>query len=207
MGGLLAVQWQVFSFTHLYMGQTLFNTPLAHNGDVPNTRRENMQVSRLTVQKMIAVTAMAMALPMSAYAGHHEAGEKQGHSDTRGHHHAGMGMLKNLDLTEEQKAKVKEIMSQQKVNMKQAMGERRAHRDDMRALVEADTFDAQKARALIAQQQAAELDMKLAMLKTQHEIYKVLTPAQREKAKAMQAQYKDKRSERRAARQADPAAL
>ncbi len=166
-----------------------------------------MQVSRLTVQKMIAVSAMAMALPMSAYAGHHGEGEKQGHSEMRGHHHAGMGVLAKLDLTEDQKAKVKEIMSQQKNNMKQAMGERRAHRDDMRGLVESDAFDAQKARELIAQQQAEELEMKLAMLKAQHEIYKVLTPAQREQAKAIRAEYKEKRAQHKAQRKAEPATM
>ena len=42
-----------------------------------------MNVSRLTIQKMIAVTAMAMAIPMSAYAGHHEEGGKKQHSEMR----------------------------------------------------------------------------------------------------------------------------
>ena len=64
-----------------------------------------MNVSRLTIQKMIAVTAMAMAIPMSAYAGHHEEGGKKQHSEMRHHHkHGGMGMLKQLDLTEAQQA-------------------------------------------------------------------------------------------------------
>ncbi len=166
-----------------------------------------MQVSRLTVQKMIAVTAMAMALPMSAYAGHHGDGHNQGQSEMRGHHHQGMGLLKQLDLTEEQQAKVKDIMSQQKNNMKQAMGDRREHRDDMRGLVESDAFDAQKARALIAEQQAQELEMKLAMLKAQHEIYKLLTPEQREKAKAIRADYKEKRAQKKSQRQAEPTTM
>lgn len=156
-----------------------------------------MNVSRLNIQKMIAVTAMAMAIPMSAYAGHHEEGGKKQHSEMSHHHkHGGMGFLKQLDLTEAQQAQVKEIMSKQRSEMKAAMSERRAHRDEMKSIVEQDTFDSAKAEQLIAKQQEKERAAKLGMLRTQHEIYKVLTPEQREKAKVIRAEWKEKMKER-----------
>lgn len=80
--------------------------------------------------------------------------------------------------------------------MKAAMKDRRAHRDEMKSLVEQDTFDASKAERLIKQQQDQERDAKLAMLRSQHEIYKVLTPEQREKAKVVRAEWKEKMKER-----------
>jgi protein CpxP len=143
-----------------------------------------MNVPKLAIQKMIAVTAMAMAIPMGAYAGHHEEEDKNQQSEMRHHHkHGGLGMLKQLDLTEAQQVQVKQIMQKQRVDMKAAMRDRRAHREEMRSLVENDTFDEARAERLITQQQNQERAMKMGMLRTQHEIYKVLTPEQREKAK------------------------
>lgn len=160
-----------------------------------------MNVSRLNIQKIIAITAMALAIPMSAQAGHHGGDEKKPHSEMRHHPHSdqygGMRMLQKLDLTETQQTKIDQIMKQQKETMKAAMADRRAQREDMKALVEQDTFDAAKAERLIAQQQDRERASKLGMLRTQHEIYKVLTPEQREKAKVMRAEWKEKMNERR----------
>ncbi|MEQ9108480.1 MAG: periplasmic heavy metal sensor [Limnobacter sp.] len=156
-----------------------------------------MNVSKLAIQKMIAVTAMAMAIPMSAYAGHHEEGGEKQHSEMRHHQkHGGMGMLKQLDLTQAQQAQVKQIMQKQRSDMKTAMSDRRAHREEMKSLVENDTFDAAKAERLIAEQQDQERAMKMSMLRTQHEIYKVLTPEQREKAKVIRAQWREKMKDR-----------
>lgn len=152
-----------------------------------------MNVFRLNLQKIIAVTAMAMAIPMSANAGHHAEGGTKQHSEMRHHHkHGGMGMLKKLDLTEAQQAQVQEIMQTQRGEMKTAMKDRRAHREEMKSLVEQDTFNAAKAEQLIAKQQEQERVAKLAMLRSQHEIYKVLTPEQREKAKVIRAEWKEK---------------
>ena len=77
-----------------------------------------MNVSKLTMQKMIAVTAMALAVPLSAYAGHHEGGDKNPHSEMHHHYkHGGMGMLKQLDLTEAQQAQIKQIMEKQRAEI------------------------------------------------------------------------------------------
>ncbi|BET27517.1 protein CpxP [Limnobacter thiooxidans] len=156
-----------------------------------------MNISRLSIQKMIAITALAMAIPMSAQAGHHEGGDKKPHSEMRRHHQGEMGMLKKLDLSDAQQTRIDQIMKQQKETMKATMADRRSQRDEMKSLVEQDAFDAAKAERLIAQQQDRERASKMSMLRTQHEIYKVLTPEQREKAKVMRAQWKEKMSERR----------
>ena len=43
------------------------------------------------------------------------------------------------------------------------------------------------------------------MMRTQHEIYKVLTPEQREKAKVIRAEWKEKMKDRYSKRKADNA--
>lgn len=168
-----------------------------------------MNVSRLNIQKMIAITAMAMTIPMSVQAGDHAGDEKKPHSEMRHHQqgdqYGGMRMLKKLDLTETQQTKIDQIMQKQQEAMKTAMADRRAQREDMKSLVEQDTFDAAKAERLIAQQQDKERASKLGMLRTQHEIYKVLTPEQREKAKVMRAEWKEKMNERRGRKNSEAA--
>lgn len=163
-----------------------------------------MNVSKLTIQKMIAVTAVAMAIPISAHAGHHEERGSKPHAEMHHHYkHGGMGMLKQLDLTEAQQAQVKQIMDRQRTEMKAALSDRRAHREEMKSIVEQDTFDAAKAERLIAQQQEQERATKLSMLRTQHEIYKVLTPEQREKARVIRAEWKEKMKDRYEKRNAE----
>lgn len=155
-----------------------------------------MNSSRHTIHKMIAITAMAMSIPLAAQAMPDQAHGQHGDHHTEHHgkmHHHGMGMLKQLDLTEEQKTQVKAILDKQRGTMKNAMSERRTHREEVRTLVEAPEFDRAKAAALIKKQQARELDAKLDMLQTQHDIYKVLTPEQREKARTLRAEYRPKK--------------
>lgn len=164
-----------------------------------------MNVSKLTIQKMIAVSAMALAIPMSANAGHHDEGGERFHSEMQRHHkHGAMGMIKQLDLTTQQQAQVDQIMQKQRTEMKAAMEDRRVHRDEMKSLVEQDTFDAAKAERLIKQQQDEERAAKLSMLRSQHEIYKVLTPEQREKARVVRAEWREKMKERYSNKAAKP---
>ena len=144
-----------------------------------------MNNTRFNIQRVIAVSAVAMAIPLGAYAAHHEpmGPDEEG----KAHHHGArmhdeMEMLKKLDLTEAQKAQVQTLMQGQKEKMKAAMVDREKDREEMRALVETDSFDRALATRKIEQQQAKDLEMKLSMLQTQHAIYKLLTPEQRAKA-------------------------
>lgn len=157
-----------------------------------------MNVSKFSIQKMLAITAIAMAIPMSAQANPQGEGSDAfphaGHEHHR--HHGGMGFLKQLDLTPAQESQVKAIMAKQKNEMRAAMDERRAHKADMKALVEQEVFDEPKAARLIEDQQARERASRLSMLRSQHEIYKVLTPEQRAKAHTIRAEWQDRKKQR-----------
>ena len=165
-----------------------------------------MNVSKLTIQKMIAVSAMALAIPMSANASPDAQGDTMPHSEMHDHHkHGAKGMMTQMDLTAEQQMKVDQIMQKQRTEMTASMESRRVHREEMKSLVEQDTFDNAKAERLIKQQQDQERAAKLAMLRSQHEVYKVLTPEQREKAKVVRAEWKEKMKERYSNKAAKPA--
>ncbi|HEX4879999.1 MAG TPA: Spy/CpxP family protein refolding chaperone [Limnobacter sp.] len=152
-----------------------------------------MNTSKNIIRAMLAVSAMTF-IPMGAQAGQHSNEGQQFQADKRYHRHEyGMGILKQLDLSDTQKTQIKAIMDQQRSNMRGHIGERRAHREEMRNLVESANFDRSKAAALIVEQQEKEREMKLAMLQAQHEIYKVLSPEQREKARILRAEYRAKK--------------
>ncbi|MCQ8895301.1 Spy/CpxP family protein refolding chaperone [Limnobacter humi] len=151
------------------------------------------------VYRWLAASAFALALPWGAAqaatpnAGDataappppHEMRGGPGHGPER-REHGPMAMLKKLNLTPEQDTQVKQILDKQHARMEGRREAHKAHHAEMRALVESDTFDQAKATRLIQQQQQQELNDRLAMLQTQHDIYKVLTPEQRSKLKALE---------------------
>lgn len=155
-----------------------------------------MKSMHMNLKNMLAVSALALAIPLSAQAHNHSGGEKAGEKKEYRHGHHGMGVLGKLDLTEAQQAQVKTIMQQQREQMKGERGQYRENRQALQQLVEQENFDRQRASELIAANQEKQRAMKLQMLQTQHEIYKVLTPEQREKAKTIRAEYREKRMER-----------
>lgn len=111
-------------------------------------------------------------------------------------------MLRQLDLTSEQRDKVKQIMDshrdEQRGLMERSM---KAHE----ALAEASTtgaFDEGAVRARAAEVAAVESDMAVAQARVFSEVYQILTPEQQTKLKEMQARRQD-RAERRQDRRDD----
>ncbi|GLS90646.1 hypothetical protein GCM10007916_17130 [Psychromonas marina] len=119
--------------------------------------------------------------------------------DGRGKHqggkHKGKGKGKNkqmgfakLDLTDQQKADMKTIMSAQKAEKKEQKtdADRLAQRAEMQALMSAETFDEAKAKSLIDAQEAQKSERKLSMLKAKHEMFQLLTDEQKAEFAEMQ---------------------
>ncbi|WP_338590539.1 Spy/CpxP family protein refolding chaperone [Shewanella khirikhana] len=107
-------------------------------------------------------------------------------------------MFRGLDLTDEQKTQIRELMKAHKEDRKaQREGKddaaRSAHHDKMMALMNAERFDEAAAKALIAERQAQGEARALEAMKLQHEIYQVLTPEQKAK---FQTRFDEKRKER-----------
>lgn len=145
------------------------------------------------MNKWIKVAALTIALPLSvsANAKNMEMGQ--------GHHRGGMKqIISQLDLSDAQQQQVSDIMQQMKGNVdrsgRQAM--REAHQAERLALLTAPEFDEAKAKQMIASHQASMTERKLQMLRTQHQIYQVLTPEQQAKFADLMAQGKGRGSQR-----------
>ena len=113
-----------------------------------------------------------------------------------------------LDLSEEQKSKIRAIMAQYRPQQPENHAARRAEFQQKMAqrqsqeqqLLNSKNFDEQAARKLIAerQQERAELERELQMLQARHAAFQVLTPAQQQKFIALQKQQHQRFAERMA---------
>lgn len=121
-----------------------------------------------------------------------------------------------LDLSEEQKSKIRTIMAQNRSQQPEnhaarhaAFQQKMAQRQSQeQQLLGSKNFDEQAARKLIAerQQERAELERQhaereLQMLKARHAAFQVLTPAQQQKFIALQKQQHQRFAERMARHQ------
>lgn len=145
-----------------------------------------------TLLGLALATAMAVStLAIAAPSGHGEAGHRGHHGDRHGQ----MMMLHKLDLSDAQRARIKQIISS---NREQNKAPRQALQKQRRAF-EAMTPDQagyQAAAAGLAQaagQEAQARVQQMAHLRAQ--IYAVLTPAQRAQAVTLQAQAQARRQQ------------
>lgn len=162
-----------------------------------------MNTNRTTaryIKQMLAVTAMAMAIPMVSNAASDDSisdRQETQQQQPRGHHghHAkqpGMNMLEQLNLTDAQKAQVKQIMTSQKADIRDSWKSRKEMRKQLDDLAEAPQFDKAKADQLIRNMQDNERQNQLKMLEARHQIYMVLTPEQRAKAHTLRTEHEQR---------------
>lgn len=157
--------------------------------------------SNSTIQRWLAVSALALAIPfaqaqaapsvgdVTSVNSTRPAAERPGPRHVRHPEHGPMRMLEKLNLSAEQKAQVKTILDKERDRMKDGHEARRAQRDQMKALVQAERFDRDRAAQLIQQEQGRELQDRLAMLQTRHDIYTLLTPEQRSKLQELETRH------------------
>ncbi|MCE2572332.1 Spy/CpxP family protein refolding chaperone [Motilimonas eburnea] len=139
------------------------------------------------MNKWIKVAALSMALPLSLSV------NAQNMEMGQGHHRGGMKqIMTQLDLSDAQQQQVRDIMQQMKGSMDRASRQamRAEHQAERLALLTAPEFDEAKAKDMIERHQATMTERKLQMLRTQHEIYQVLTPEQQAKFADLMAQGK-----------------
>ena len=131
--------------------------------------------------------------------------------------------LHELNLTDAQKAQIKQIMEQNRpqraerpapnaAEREQILNRMQAYRTAENQLMNNPTFDEAAARNLIAQRdqnqaerQQRQNEAELQQLKTRHSIMQVLTPEQRQQWQTMQQQRHDARKDGRRAPQGKPA--
>lgn len=137
------------------------------------------------IKRFLAAASVALAIPFSAGAFQGPPGGHQGCGEFSGHGGHGMGgetmppQLRGLNLTEAQRDKVFEIMHAQAPAMREQAKALHKAQGDLRALAEAPDFSEAKARALADTSARAMSEMALARVKTERQVFEVLTPEQR----------------------------
>lgn len=156
---------------------------------------------------------MAAALPLvlgsaSAWAfggkGHHKGGHDFGGK-------CGMGMdkrvLRQLDLTDEQKSQFKQLREDARNNRKgkseEMFAKMQSHRQDIQQLILADTFDENAAQELAERMVDAQTEKRVKMLEQQHKAMSILTAEQKVKLQELQQEKAAKCAEKFAERHQD----
>lgn len=103
----------------------------------------------------------------------------------RGPHGGGFGgpgmELRGLDLTDAQKAQVKQIMTAEKPTMKPLMQQEMQNHQQMTALVRGGSFEEAKAQPIAAQEAQIHSQLAVERAKIDAQIYQLLTPEQKTK--------------------------
>jgi protein CpxP len=150
-----------------------------------------------------AVMALAIAVPFAIAQSKDAVGQRQRHAEGREHGMRGGGdmagaLFRNLDLTDAQKAQMKQIRESHSQSLRPLMEQIRAKRQEIRQASESGTFN----EALVTQKlnEIAPLEVKLMGERTRlhQETLSVLTAEQKAKLEQSRDQLKSKWAERRA---------
>ncbi len=154
---------------------------------------------------IIAILAFAVLATGVMFAvGQQKSGDgKRGGFGKRGHHRGGYGMMyRGLDLTEDQKAKLKEFRTAGRSSLQPTREALRANRKKMQELTATGAFDEAQVTALANEQAALSAKMIVERQRMKSQLFSILTDEQ----KAKLAEGKAKRAEGRKARKAAKAA-
>ena len=109
-----------------------------------------------------------------------------------GRHAGPMKMLRKLDLTEEQQDKVFELMHEQKPIMRDKMKEMRQARQSIHDAVMSEAYDAKQINQLADKQGKMVAEMIKMRTNNFNQIYSLLTPEQKIKAKEMRGKFEQR---------------
>ena len=165
------------------------------------------KLSRIKKVAIAAVMAIAVAVPI-AIAQSTEQGADKTHAGRRGDHgerggrgDRGMMGFRNLDLTDAQKAQMKQIRESHRQSLRPIMEQIHAKRQELRQASEGTTFN----EALVTQKltEIAPLEAKLQgeHFRLRQEMTSILTAEQKTKLEQSREQFKSKWAERRTSKQ------
>ena len=152
--------------------------------------------SREKIMKKIIIAILAFAVLATGviFAVAQRSGDdKKGDWDKRGGHHREIGMaFRALDLTDEQKTKVKEIMEANRTSVQPIIDALRANHEKMQTLTGNGAFDEAQVTALAAEQ--GDLSAKLIVEKqrVKSQVFAILTDAQKAKAAEMETKMRER---------------
>ncbi|MFH1808998.1 MAG: Spy/CpxP family protein refolding chaperone [Pseudomonadota bacterium] len=134
---------------------------------------------------LTAGTALALVVGVAGFAGGPRGHFGMGHrnvdpEDARAHMEFMVGRaLSKVDATEDQKTQIQAILDEQLVKMLAMRGEHDSMREEMHALLTADTIDRQALERFRAQQLERAQAVSLEITDSVARVAEVLTPAQR----------------------------
>jgi len=151
-------------------------------------------ITKPNLKRLAAAAVIALALPLSLSAFAGPPGAMRGDCAMGGFSHPGLGgdglprYLHRLNLSEAQRDRVFDIMHAQAPVMRDAMKAFSQARNDLRTLATAPDFDEARARSLTDALAAATGEMALNRIKTERQVFDVLTPEQRKQVADWQAE-------------------
>ncbi len=146
---------------------------------------------------IIAILALAVLATGVLFAVGQTAETDKKNWGRRGGHHRGMGMaFRALGLTEDQKAKLKELRTASRASNKSVREALKAKREKMRTLTANGSFDEAQITALANEQAGLQAKLIVERQRMKSQLFAILTDEQ----KAKLAEIKAKAGERRKAR-------
>ena len=143
--------------------------------------------------KLSAITAVLALFAGMAFA--------QGETGAPMHHRRGGFMggmelpLRQLNLTDDQKAQIKQIFQAEKPAMKPLMQQEHAARTQMVQLITSGAFDRAKAAAIASQESQTHMQLEIAHAKIASQIYQLLSSDQKAKVAEIIAQHQQRMQE------------
>jgi periplasmic protein CpxP/Spy len=157
--------------------------------------------SRLIAGLAAMVLAVAGTFVASGAVLHAQRGPGFGQFEGRGRGGFGFGrapgleLLRQLDLTDQQREQIKGIVSQHKADFQQVRERLHAAMQAQHAAAEATPADEATIRAKANEVAAAQADMIVLGTKVRAEVFQILTPEQQAKAQQLKAQRDQRRQE------------
>ncbi|NOH70801.1 CpxP family protein [Vibrio pectenicida] len=156
-----------------------------------------------TVKKLVlAMIVLPLTLASTGvFANNGKEHDKQGHKEFI----LDRGLMRELDLTQEQQAQLKDLREAMKKDLKAQyqenfavhQEEKQAHKEKMQALVLADSFDKAAANELAKAMLENQAEHKVKLLEKQHQLLSILTPEQKTKYIEMQKERDAQRAQKR----------
>jgi periplasmic protein CpxP/Spy len=104
--------------------------------------------------------------------------------------------LHQLNLTDDQKAQIKQLFQAERPAMKPLMQQEHAARTQMVQLITSGAFDQSKAAAIAAQESQTHMQMEIEHAKIASQIYQLLSSDQKAKVADIIAQHQQRMQER-----------
>lgn len=150
---------------------------------------------------IIAVLALALLAAGVIFAVGQTATKGDKSWGRRGGHQRGAGMaFRSLGLTEDQKAKLKELRAASRTNIKPVREAMKANREKMRTLTANGAFDEGQVTALANERAGLQAKLIVERQRMRSQLFAILTDEQKAKLAEMKAKAGERRKTRRAAK-------